>query len=121
MLHPFFSTLVQRPDLIIDHLSGYAALFHQEAATAGSELVARAVAWVLAVLTGVVFVILAGVALMLGLMQNQFHWALVAVPGFVLLLCVIAFVKAGKPISSERFPELKAQIDSDARALRVVA
>ncbi len=121
MLHPFFSTLVQRPDLVIDHLSGYAALFHEEATSAGAELVSRAVAWLMTGLAAIVFFILAGVALMLGLMLNQFHWALVAVPGVMLLVCVLAFVKARKPLQSERFPELKAQIDSDARALRVVA
>lgn len=121
MLHPLFSTLIQRPDLVVDHLSAYAALFQNEASRAGDELLARTVAWLLAVLAGVVFLGLAGVALMLGVMQNHFHWVLVAVPGFALLLLVAALVKAKKPLTSERFPELKAQIDSDARALRMAA
>lgn len=121
MLHPLFSTLVQRPDLVVDHVSAYAALFHQEASRAGSELMAHVAAWVLAVLSVVVFLGLAGVALMLGLMQNQFHWVLVVVPGFALALVVIAFLRVKKPIQSERFPELKAQIDSDAHALRMTA
>lgn len=105
----------------MDHLSAYAALLHQEASSAGSELLARAVAWVLAVLSVLVFLVLAGTALMLGLLQNQFHWVLVAVPGFVLVLVVIAIARARKPLQSERFPEFKAQIDSDAQALRRVA
>lgn len=105
----------------MDHVSAYAALFHQEASRAGSELLVRAVNWVLAVLLAAVFLGLAGVALMLGLMQNHFHWVLVAVPGFVLVLLLIAIVRAKKPLQSERFPELKAQIDTDARALRMVA
>jgi len=105
----------------VDHVSAYAALFHQEASRAGSELLVRAVNWVLAVLLAAVFLGLAGVALMLGLMQNHFHWVLVAVPGFVLVLLLIAIVRAKKPLQSERFPELKAQIDTDARALRMVA
>ncbi|WP_309679602.1 hypothetical protein [Polaromonas sp.] len=119
MLHPLFSTLIQRPDLVADHVSAYAALFHEEASRAGAELVARTVAWALAVLALVVFLGLTGVALMLGLMQNHFHWVLVAVPGFALVLVVLAVVRAKKPLTSERFPELKAQIDSDARALRM--
>lgn len=121
MLHPLFSTLVQRPDLVVDHVSAYAALFHEEASRAGSELMARVVAWVLALLSAVVFLGLAGVALMLGLMHNQFHWVLVAVPGFALVLVVIALLRAKKPFQSERFPELKAQIDSDVDALRMAA
>jgi type IV secretory pathway VirB2 component (pilin) len=121
MLHPFFSTIVKRPDLVIEHLSGYAALLHQEAASAGAELLTRVVAWVVAVLLGVVFLALAGTALMLGFLQNQFHWVLIAVPGVTLLFTVMAVVRAMKPFQSERFPELKAQIDSDTRALRSVA
>lgn len=105
----------------MDHLSAYAALFHEEASSAGSELLARAVAWVLAVLSIFVFLGLAGTALMLGFMQNQFHWVLVAVPGFALVLAVATVHSARKPLQSERFPELKAQIDSDAQALRTLA
>jgi hypothetical protein len=40
--------------------------------------------------------------------------------GFGVIL-VVAAVRARKPFVKERFPELKAQIDSDARALRVAA
>jgi hypothetical protein len=54
-------------------------------------------------------------------MQNQFHWVLVLVPGAALLLVVVAVVRAIKPWQTEQFPELKAQIDSDARALRMVS
>lgn len=121
MLHPLFSTLIKRPDLVMDHLSAYAALFHEEASIAGSELLARAMAWVLAALSVFVFLGLAGTALMLGFMQNQFHWVLVAVPGFALMLTVTIVFRARRPLQSERFPELKAQIDSDAQALRRLA
>ena len=58
---------------------------------------------------------------MLGVLHNQFHWVLVAVPGASLLIAVIATLRAGKPFRSERFPELKAQIRDDARALRMAA
>lgn len=121
MLHPFFSTLVQRPDLVVDHLAAYAALFHEEASSAGSELLSRAIAWILVILAAVVLLGLAGTALMLGVLHNQFHWVLLAVPGFALVLMVVALVVARKPLHSERFPELKAQIDSDTQALRMVA
>lgn len=121
MIHPLFSTIVQRPDLVVDHLSAYAALFQEEASNAGSDLVARAVAWVVAAVAAAIFLGLAGTAVMLGMLQNQFHWALVAVPGVALAIALVAVLKARKPSVSERFPELKAQIDSDARALRMAA
>lgn len=121
MLHPLFSTIVKRPDLVVDHVSAYAELFHDEAQSIGVDLLTRAASWVLAVFAAAVFLALAGVSLMLGLMQNQFHWSLVAVPGAALLLVVVAAVRAIKPWKTERFPELKAQIASDAQALRMVA
>lgn len=121
MLHPLFSTIVQRPDLVADHVAAYAALFHEEASAAGSELLGRVVAWVFVGLAALVFLGLAGTALMLGVLHNQFHWVLVAVPGFALLLGIMALLRARKPFRRERFPELKAQIDSDVHALRVAA
>ncbi len=119
MLHPLFSTLIKRPDLVVDHVSAYAELFQNEALSIGTDLLTRAVSWVLALFAAAVFLALTGVAFMLGLTQ-QFHWSLVAVPGVALLLVIIALVRAIKPWKTERFPELKAQLASDADALRMV-
>ena len=121
MLHPLFSTIVQRPDLVMDHLSAYGSLFHKEAISAGSELLVRGIAGLVAVLALVVFLGLTGTAVMLGLLQSQFHWVLLAVHGVSLVLLIVAALIAMKPFKSERFPELKAQIDSDAQALRTVS
>ena len=121
MLHPLFSTIVQRPDLVVDHLSAYAALIQEEANEVGTELLIRTVAWVMAVLSAVIFLVLTGTAVMLGFINNRFHWTLVAVPTVALLLTILAAVIAKKPMESKRFPELKAQIHSDARALRNAA
>lgn len=121
MLHPLFSTLIQRPDLVVDHLSAYAQLFQQEAASAGTALLSRVIAWVAVALSALVFLGLAGAATMLGVLQNQFHWVLIAVPGTAFLVTVLAVLWAQKPIKSDKFPELRAQLDSDTRALRSVA
>lgn len=118
MLHPLFSTLIQRPDLLVEHAAAYGELVHQEAKQAGAGLVQRYIAWALAAVCGVVFVLFAGIAVMLGVLQNQFHWVLVAVPGFALVIMLVAIVKAKAPITEARFTDLKAQIDSDIRALR---
>lgn len=118
MLHPLFSTLIQHPHLALDHVSAYSALISQEAKTAAAHVVKRAVAWVVAGLCAVLCVVFTGVALMLGFLQNEFHWILVAVPGVVLLMTVFALVKANQSLPADNFPELKAQIENDARALR---
>ena len=121
MLHPLFSTLIQRPDLLVEHVSAYSALFHQEATEAGSQLVKRYMAWAIATIFGLVFVLLAGIALMMGTLQNQFHWVLLAVPGTALLLTLVAVAKAKAPLAEARFTELKAQIDSDIQALKAAS
>ena len=121
MLHPLFSTVIQRPDLVMDHVSAYASLIHQEASAAGADLRTRLMAWLVALLAGVVFLALTGVAVMFGVMQNQFHWVLVAVPGVALLMTLFALMLARQSASEDRFSELKAQLESDARALRTLA
>ena len=121
MLHPLFSTLIHRPDLLVEHLSGYAALLHEETSEVGAELLERSLAWVLVALCAAVFLALAGVALMLGVMLQQFHWVLVATPAAVLLLLALALVKARVPPRPSRFAELKAQVSRDADALRMTA
>ena len=121
MLHPLFSTLIQRPDLLVEHLSAYGELFHQEASQAGSKLVKRYLAWVIAGVCGLVFILFAGFAIMLGTLQHQFHWILVAVPGFALVLMFVAMVKANVPITETPFSEIKTQIHSDVQALKAAS
>lgn len=121
MLHPIFSTVIQRPDLVMGHLSAYGALFGQEAKAAGAQLARRMLAWLLAVVCGSVFISMTGIALMLGFLQHQFHWILVLVPGTALLATLFALIYAKKPLTAEHFPDLKAQLQSDADALRFAA
>ena len=121
MLHPLLSSLIKRPDLIVEHVSAYAALFHDEALAVVKDLLIRAAAWLAALFAGLIFLILTGVAVMVGFTNENFHWALIVVPAIALLLAVIAMVRAMKPWQAERFPELRAQMESDAEALRAVA
>ena len=121
MLHPLFSTLIQRPDLLVEHVSAYSALFHQEATQAGSQLVKRYMAWALAGISGLAFVLFSGMALMMGMLHNQFHWVLLAVPGIALVLMLAAIAKAKAPFTEARFTDLKAQVSSDIQALRAVS
>ena len=117
MLHPLFSAAIQRPDLVIGHLSAYVALIGDEAKGASSQLLTRVVAAFLAALCAAVFLTMTGVAVMLGFSQAQFHWALVAVPAFALALTLMAIFKATQPASADAFIELKSQLDKDLAIL----
>lgn len=120
MLHPVFSTLVQRPDLLADHLGAYTDLLRQEAGLWRADWLQRVLAWVLVWIGAVVFLILSGTALMLGMLQN-FHWVLVVVPGVCLTLTWLALWRARAPLPAQRFRDIRAQLRSDLNALREAA
>ena len=120
MVHPIFSVLITRPELVMDHVAGYAALVQEEASTVGVQVARRAIAWIVAAFAFLVFLLLAGVAVMLGAVQGEFHWALVATPGVALLVSLAAWMVARQRLPSKAFTELKAQLDADAQALRAV-
>lgn len=120
MLHPVFTTLIKRPDLVADHVTAYVELVQQEASGLGADWIKRGVAWAMAAFGALLFLVLTGVALMLGAI-HQFHWMLIAVPSAVLLLTLVALARARAPQREERFKELKAQLQSDAQALREAA
>ena len=119
MVHPIFSVLITRPELVMDHVAGYASLVQEEASTVGVQVARRAIAWTVAAVGLLVFVILAGVACMIGA-TSGYHWALVAAPAVPLVIAIAAFFVARKPMPSSAFNELKAQIDADAQALRTM-
>ena len=119
MLHPIFSVLVSKPELVLDHVAGYAALMKEEASTVGTEVAKRAVAWGVAVVSLIVFLMLAGVAAMLGAIHG-FNWALVLVPAIALALAVAAFLQARQQLPHKAFTELRSQLDADAQALRTL-
>jgi hypothetical protein len=120
MLHPIFSLLIKRPELVIDHMAGYAALVQEEASSVGTEVAKRAIAWVVTLFGLLIFLVLAGVAAMLGVMQGEFHWILVVVPAVALVVSGFAWGFARQRLPAKAFTELKAQLDADAQALRAV-
>lgn len=119
MIHPIFSVLIKRPELVMDHVAGYAALVQEEASSVGVELAKRAIAWGVTVLGLIMFLVLAGVAVMLGAV-HEFHWALVLTPAVALAVAAIAFTIARQKLPGKAFAELKAQLDADAQALRTI-
>ena len=120
-MHPLCLTIIRRPDLVVDHLSAYAALFQQEASQASQSLINRVLIWLVAVLLVVICLVLSGTALMLGVLQNQFHWILVAVPGTMALCALGAFAWTRQTVLAGHFSNVKSQLSSDASALRAAA
>jgi peptidoglycan/LPS O-acetylase OafA/YrhL len=120
MVHPIFSVLVTKPELVMEHVAGYASLMRDEASSVGKEVAKRAVAWGVTLFALLVFLILAGVAAMLAAVQDQFHWAFLLVPAVALAIAVAGFMVARKPLPEKAFGELKAQLDADAQALRAI-
>jgi len=119
MLHPLFTLLIRKPELVVEHLAGYGALVHEEVADVGVQLASRVAAWAAMVVMAIFFITMTGVAIMLGFVLNTFHWALVLVPGFALLATVGCFLYARTPMPATRFDGLRAQIDADVQAMRI--
>lgn len=119
MLHPIFSLLISRPELVMDHVAGYASLVQEEASSVGMEVAKRVIAWAVTVVGLIVFLVLAGVAWMLGAI-HEFRWALVLAPAAALLVSLLAWNVARKRLPAKAFAELKAQLDADAQALRTL-
>jgi len=120
IVHPIFSVLITRPELVVDHVAGYAALVQEEASTVGVAVAKRAIAWAVAAVALLVFLVLAGIAVMLGAVGG-FHWALVLVPLVVLAVAIAALVVAQRKLPTKAaFSELRAQLDADAQALRTI-
>lgn len=120
MAHPVFSVLIRRPDLVMDHVAGYAVLVREEASSVGVEVVRRAIAWGVVVLGLIVFLVLTGAAVMLGAVQEEFRWTLVLVPGTPLLMSVLAWNVARRRPPAKAFTQLRAQLAADAQALRTI-
>jgi hypothetical protein len=120
MVHPIFSVLITKPELVMEHVAGYASLVRDEASSVGLEVAKRAVAWAVTLFSLLVFLILTGVAVMLAAIQQEFHWAFILVPATALAIALGAFMVARKRLPEKAFTELKAQLDADAQALRAV-
>ena len=118
MLHPFFTALLRHPDLLLEHAAGYAALLREETQSLRGALVSRLLAWTVAVVSFLLFIVLAGTAAMLGAITHSFHWMLLLAPGTALALSATAFLQARRRLPQPLLGLLRAQLEADARTLR---
>jgi hypothetical protein len=80
----------------------------------------RTIAGAVAAICALLFLIFAGVAIMLGSVVNEFSWALVLVPAVPLVVAGIGGSMAMKPLPNKAFGELRSQLGADAEALRML-
>ncbi|MGA0570105.1 hypothetical protein ACO2Q9_05235 [Variovorax sp. VNK109] len=118
MLHPLFSVVVRRPDIVAEHLAGYALLAREEAALASEQLVQRSVAYAVTAFSLAMGLMLAGVAAMLAAVHSQFHWALAVIPLVALAPALWGWNVARKPMPERIFGTLSNQFEADLQVLR---
>lgn len=119
MLHPIYSTVLGHPELIADHIANYSALVKEEVASVGRGFVVRIVAGAVAAISAILALAFTGVAVMLGGVNGTFHWVLVVVPGIAFLIAAISAYLVMRPILSNAFSDLRAQLSADMHALHV--
>ena len=124
MLVPLFNLVTHRPDLIIDHLSGYLKLAQDELTEVKQHVIRRAVAGAVALVFAISFIVLAGVALMLSSIATQSQSAnaptvmLIAVPAIALVAAIIAAIAALKAGPAQTSASFADHIQRDIQAFR---
>jgi len=116
MLHPIFTTVLRHPELIVNHLAGYAELIKVEASVTGKSILTRLISGVLSLVSALLALIMFGVAIMLGVLHGSFNWILVIVPGVAALLAIICALIARRPSQVDAFSDLREQFQADLDA-----
>ena len=76
-----------------------------------------AAAWATFAIGMLVFVLLCGVAAMIGMLHGQYHWILIVVPAIPLLLAVAALIVALRKTEGSSIDTIKQQFAADMQAL----
>jgi len=122
MIHPLFSTLATRPELLVEHLGAYAQLARVEAGDAGALLRERARLMLLLCIGLALGTGLGGAALLLlaavPLQQMPAPWLLALVPALPLGLALYSGLRLRQQDFSGSFALLRQQFAFDTRLLR---
>lgn len=122
MFHPLIRLLATKPDLLADHLGGYAALVGAQASQAQTALISRAA--LLAAVAGCMALGLGlgGVALLLlavvPLAAMPLPWLLAAVPALPLLVAAACWWALQQRPQAWSMDALRTQWAADAALLR---
>jgi uncharacterized membrane protein YqjE len=122
MIHPLFTTLATRPQLLLEHLGAYAELAAVEAGQTVGLLRQRVLLGAIAAIGALLGLILAGGALLVlaavPLQQMPMPWLLLLVPGLPLLLALLCWWRMRQHSFALSFELLRHQLEQDGALLR---
>jgi hypothetical protein len=125
MIHPLFRLVAAEPQMVADHLGGYAELIGDELRAIGGGWTRRLLLQLAALGLFAVGVGLAGVALIVWaatpLAALHAPWVLVVVPLAPLLAAGACVLAARSGTTGEGFAALRRQLAEDSRLLREAA
>lgn len=121
-MHPLFSLLATRPQLLVDHAQAYAGLFHEEFSQSLNAWRRWALLQAVALCCLGVAVVLGGVAVMLWavtpLLLVHAQWILWATPMLPLSVSIVCTWLASRHNPTDAFGKLGRQLDADIAMLR---
>lgn len=121
MMPPLLRLIATQPQLLLDHVEAYVDLLTEEIGTVSNAWKLRIVLYAIALCSGVLALVLTGVALMLWAVvpfsEMQAPWALVAVP-LLPIVGAIGCITFARKQTSKGFINLRKQIQADMGMLR---
>jgi uncharacterized RDD family membrane protein YckC len=120
MIGTTLKLLTRQPELLLNYVFAYSTLARDEISLAKMRLVRRVIAGAIAFATLLAFLVLAGMALILVSASSQPYatWALLCVPGFMLLLCAFSTAIALARGESSSRDSLGSQLQRDMQSFR---
>jgi uncharacterized membrane protein YqjE len=125
MIHPLLHLIATKPQLLGDHVEAYAELVGAEVSKTSRRWIARVALWAGAAFLGTVFLVFAGVALMLWAVVPvdgmNVPWLLVVVPVAPLVGAVVCVLAARAHADEAAFQTVREQFAADMAMLREVS
>lgn len=123
-MHPLLHLIVSEPELLAEHAEAYAELAAAEIDSASATLKRRALMGALALASGGVGIVLAGIAIMLWAVTPEVEirapWVLWATPLVPLLAAVLCGLSARNKDALPAFHNFREQLKADIAMLREV-
>lgn len=117
MIYALLKAAVLKPRLLAAHLHNYGEFIRSEMQGTARQWAVKVVAFAVFGIGMLAFLILGGVAVMIGVMQGQYHWILLAVPAVALGLALVALIVALQKTAGQGISNIKQQFAADMQAL----
>ncbi|HUP08025.1 MAG TPA: phage holin family protein [Caldimonas sp.] len=125
MIHPLLQLIATKPQLLGDHVEAYAELVGAEVSKTSKLWISRVVMWAAAAFLLTIFLVFAGVALMLWAVvptdTMNVPWLLLVVPVVPLVAAVVCIMRAKAHSDERAFQTVKEQLSADMAMLREVS